>query len=361
MTTSPALDAELQTHSLHYIDDSKPGLSRQRFGKGFAYFDTRGKRIKNPKIVKRLQKLAMPPAYSDVWFCPNPRGHIQAVGWDARGRKQYRYHESWTQLRDSHKYERMIDFAKSMPTLRKVTDRHLRLKGLPREKVLAAMVKLLEKTLIRVGNDEYARKNKSYGLTTLRDSHVTVKGTHMIFKFRGKSGVKHELDLEDARLATIVRRCQELPGYEVFEYIDATGKRHDVKSEHINAYLREVTGHAFTAKDFRTWAGTLLAAKALQEYRSFSSQTEAKKQVLKAIESVSKKLGNTKAICRKCYVHPAVIESHMDGSLAEIFEKKATDMVSQKFSSLKKDEAAILVLLEKRLKKDGASQKTSRR
>lgn len=331
---------------LHYVYDTKPGYSRKKKGSKFIFFDTKGRPIKSERIVARLQKLAVPPAYEKVWYCPDPLGHLQAVGRDARGRKQYRYHPQWIAERDKDKYDRMIDFAKSLPLIRRTTSKHLKLKGLPRDKVLATVVKLLEKTLIRIGNDEYAKTNDSFGLTTLRNSHVKVRGAHIRFSFKGKSHVKHEIEIEDPHLASIIKKCQALPGYEIFEFIGEDGKRYDVKSEDINQYLKEIAGKDFTAKDFRTWAGTLLAAKALKAYKDFSTQTEANKQILEAIESVARKLGNTKAICRKCYVHPLVLEAHMDGTLAKLFDARASLLLRGQLKKLPKEEAALLTLLE---------------
>lgn len=336
---------------LHYVYDSKPGYTRKKLASGFAFFDTKGSRIKSEKIITRLKKLAVPPAYKDVWYCADPLGHLQAVGRDARGRKQYRYHADWTAQRDKDKYDRIIAFGKCLPLIRRKTSQHLKLSGLPREKVLAGVVKLLEKTLIRIGNEEYAKSNGSYGLTTLRNSHVKVRGRRIHFTFKGKSHVKHDIEIEDKKLAALVKKCQDLPGYEVFEYLDEQGKRHDVKSDDINTYLQEVTGQDFTAKDFRTWAGTLLAAKALQAYKSFSSQTEANKQIIQAIESVAQKLGNTKAICRKCYVHPDVLRAHMDGNLAKLMDQRANALLKGDLKKLPREEAALLVLLEKSFKK----------
>lgn len=336
--------------SLHYVYDTQPGYSRVRRGKSFSFVNQKGKPIKSASTIKRLQSLAVPPAYEKIWYCPDPQGYIQAVGFDARGRKQYRYHPDWIAERDAQKYDRMISFAKALPKIRKQTQKDLKLQGLPRAKVLAAVVQLLEKTLIRVGNDEYAKTNKSFGLTTLKNTHVDIHGTKIHFKFKGKSHVVHDIEIEDARLAKVVKQCQALPGYEIFEYEDEEKRRHDVKSNDINEYIKTVCGEEFTAKDFRTWAGTLLAAKALREYKSFTSQTQAKKQILEAIESVSTKLGNTKAVCRKCYIHPQILDAHMDGTLSKLFESRASKLLQGDLKNFSKDEAVVLVLLEKSLK-----------
>jgi DNA topoisomerase-1 len=260
----------------------------------------------------------IPPAWTQVWICPDPRGHVQATGRDARGRKQYRYHPRWREVRDQAKYGRLIAFAKSLPVIRRRTGADMKQAGLTRRKVLAAAVQLLEKTLIRIGNEEYARENGSIGLTTMRDRHAVVKGTHVHFEFKGKSGVAHAIDLHDVRLARIVKACRDLPGHELFQYVDDEGSRHTIDSADVNEYLREVSGEDFTAKDFRTWAGTVLAAKALSEAAGPRSHADARRRVVAAIESVAKKLGNTKAVCRKCYIHPVVVDAYLSGVTIEV-------------------------------------------
>ena len=299
---------------LHYTADTKPGISRRRNGSGFVYVGPSGKRVRDRGELERIRQLVIPPAWTDVWISPDPRGHLQATGRDARGRKQHRYHPRWREVRDETKYHRMIGFARALPAIRRRTAADLRKQGLKFEKVVAAIVQLLEKTLIRVGNDEYARQNRSFGLTTLRDGHVEVKGGRVRFAFRGKSGVEHEVDLDDRRLARVVRQCQDLPGYELFQYLDENGERRTIGSSDVNEYLRRVTGHEFTSKDFRTWAGTVLAAQLLHAV-DFDSESHAKKNIVQAVEEVAKRLGNTKAVCRKCYIHPAIFESYMDGSI----------------------------------------------
>jgi DNA topoisomerase-1 len=299
---------------LHYTTDTKPGISRRRNGSGFIYVAPSGKRVRDRAELERIRRLVIPPAWTDVWICPDPRGHVQATGRDARGRKQHRYHPRWREVRDETKYHRMIGFARALPAIRRRTAADLRKQGLKLEKVVAAIVQLLEKTLIRVGNDEYARQNRSFGLTTLRDGHVEVKGGRVRFAFRGKSGVEHEVDLDDRRLARVVRQCQDLPGYDLFQYLDENGERRTIGSSDVNEYLRSVTGHEFTSKDFRTWAGTVLAAQLLHAV-DFTSESQAKKNIIRAVEEVAKRLGNTKAVCRKCYIHPAIFESYMDGSI----------------------------------------------
>ena len=285
---------------LRWINDTTPGIRRTGRGKSFTYRSHTGRVVKDAATLRRIRSLVIPPAWTKVWICPLGNGHIQATGFDARGRKQYRYHPHWRKTRDTTKFDRMIAFGRMLPKIRRATNRHLRLPGLPREKVLAAMVQLLEKTLIRVGNDEYARTNNHYGLTTMRDGHATIRGGTVTFRFDGKSGVHHELQLHDTRLAKVVHACQELPDQELFAYRRQDGSWADVTSSDDNEYQREVAGDEFTAKDFRTWAGTVLAAQALQEISTFDSSAQAKKNVLRAVESVARKLGNTESVCRTC-------------------------------------------------------------
>ena len=305
---------------LRYVRDDRPGIRRRRAGRAFVYVDAEGGRVREPETLARIKRLAIPPAWRDVWICPFAHGHLQASGRDARGRKQYRYHARWRVVRDETKYARMIRFAAALPGLRERVDADLKRPGLPREKVLAAVVRLLETTLIRVGNEEYARANRSFGLTTLRARHVDIDGATLTFEFRGKGGRLHRVNVDDHRLARLVGRCQELPGQELFQYLDADGARRTVDSGDVNAYLREVTGEDFTAKDFRTWAGTVLAALALAEHDGFSSQAEAKRSVVRAVERVSRDLGNTPAVCRKGYIHPAVIETYLEGDLGNALD-----------------------------------------
>lgn len=333
---------------LTYVSTDSPGISRKRKGKGFTYFDVRGKGVRNSETLARIASLVIPPAWEKVWICPSPRGHVQAVGWDARGRKQYRYHEKFRAFRDENKYERMLDFVKALPKIRRRVNADLKKRGMPKDKVLAAIVRLLETTLIRVGNEEYAHQNKSYGLTTLHNNHAKVRGSAIRFHFRGKSGVDHAIDLEDPRIAKIVRKCQDLPGEELFGFVDEDGQTHDIKSEDVNAYLHQIAGQEFTAKDFRTWAGTVLAATALQEFEQVDSQARRKKNVMRAVEAVAKRLGNTKAVCRKCYIHPYIIDSYMDGTLIQQLQHRAERMLKPLYH-LRAEEAAVLVLLTRRL------------
>ncbi len=303
-----------QVAGLRYIDEQTRGIRRTGRAPNFQYIRPDGKRVTEPAERQRIRSLAIPPAWTDVWICPHPLGHLQATGRDARGRKQYRYHARWREVRDEVKYGRLIAFAQALPGIRARTDADLSRPGLPRDKVLAAVVQLLERTLIRVGNEEYARSNQSFGLTTMRDQHARVSRTRVRFEFRGKSGVEHAVDLDDARLARIVKACRDLPGYELFQYVDEDGERQAVGSADVNAYLREITGQDFTAKDFRTWAGTVLAAQALAAVAQATSPTAAKREIARAIESVAKRLGNTKAVCRKCYIHPAILDAYVDGA-----------------------------------------------
>jgi DNA topoisomerase-1 len=300
---------------LHYGNPEGVGIRRVPNGRGFVYRDTSGKLIHDEAILARIRTLAVPPAYRDVWISKDAKGHIQAVGRDARGRKQYRYHPQWTTVRDAAKYGKLLLFAQVLPQIRGRVDHDLALSGLPREKVLAAIVRLLERTLARVGNKEYARTNKSFGLTTLRNRHVRVRGKQIVFDFRAKHGIQRHIDLEDKRLARIVKKCQELPGQDLFGYLDEDDTPHNIASDDVNAYLREISGEEITAKDFRTWAGTKLAVVALRHIGGFTNKGGAKKNALRAIEAVAKMLGNTTAICRKCYIHPAVLDGYAEGKL----------------------------------------------
>lgn len=300
---------------LRYVNNQlSPGIRRIGRKPRVRYVLPSGKTLRDPADLDRVKRLAIPPAWTDVWICPDPHGHIQATGRDARGRKQYRYHPRWREVRDEQKYGRLLAFAKALPRIRKRTADDMAAPGLPREKVLATTVQLLEKSLIRIGNDEYARQNGSVGLTTMKDGHARVDGARIRFSFKGKSGVSHDVDVEDRRLARIVKACQELPGQELFQYVDADGARQTIDSADVNDYIREITGEDFTAKDFRTWAGTVMAACALADCAIYTSQAQAKRNVVKAIESVAVRLGNTKAVCRKSYIHPVVVESYLRGT-----------------------------------------------
>jgi DNA topoisomerase I len=321
---------------LRYVSDATPGLRRTRSGKRFAYRDQSGKAIRDENVLSRIRSLAIPPAYEDVWICPAPNGHIQATGRDARGRKQYRYHARWREVRDDTKYGRMPDFAKALPAIRKRVDKDLRMAGMPREKLLAAVVRLLETTTIRIGNDEYARENHSFGLTTLRNKHASVRGGTVTFSFRGKSGIKHAIGLHDKRLAKIVRACQDIPGHQLFEYVDDDGVAHNVDSSDVNAYIREISGDDFTAKDFRTWVGTVHCAVVLAEKPAGETAAERKSILLGAIKEVAARLGNTAAVCRKSYIHPAILAAYEElGSLGPIDGRPARGLLAEERYALK--------------------------
>ena len=348
IVTDPVQAAE--GAGLRYVSDESPGYTRQRRGQKFVYFDTEGKEMRDETRILRLNRLAIPPAYTDVWICPSPNGHLQATGRDDRGRKQYRYHERWREERDENKYEKMVVFGQSLPRIRRRINRDLKRRGLPREKVLATVVQLLEKTFIRIGNEEYAKENKSFGLTTLRNRHVEVKGAKLRFRFRGKSGQEHDIDTEDRRVARIMKKLQELPGQEVFQYLDEKGDRRQVTSDDVNQYLREITGEEFTAKDFRTWAGTVMTAMALQAQEAFANKSQAKKNMKAAISAVARMLGNTPAVCRKCYVHPAVLETYLDGNLIEGLKKRTEAALEKSLGDyLREEEVAVLSFLRERL------------
>jgi DNA topoisomerase I len=328
---------------LTYVSDKMPGFRRIGTKKVFRYLDTNGRVIKNESTLRRIQRLAIPPAWTDVWICPTGEGHLQAVGRDARGRKQYRYHPQWRQTRDETKYHRMAAFGQALPRLRRRVARDLREKQLTRNKVLATIVRLLETTFIRVGNKEYTKQNDSYGLTTLRNRHVNIRGSQVQFYFRGKSGVKHTIDIQNASLAKIVRRLRDLPGYELFQYYDENGELHAVGSADVNQYVREATGEDFTAKDFRTWAGTILAAEALEGSAAASTAKQAQKNVKAAIADVADRLGNTVAVCRKCYIHPVILDAYVEGS----FPGKSSAATVRGLSSR---ESIVLALLRSRSK-----------
>jgi DNA topoisomerase-1 len=347
--------AAAKAAGLRYVHDDRPGIRREPDKEGFRYLDARGEPIEDEATLKRIRSLAIPPAWTEVWICPQANGHLQATGRDARGRKQYRYHARWREVRDEVKYERMIKFGKALPQIRKEVDRALGLPGLPREKVLATIVYLLEATMMRIGNDEYARENKSYGLTTLRNRHVKIEGSQVQFRFRGKSGVHHDVKVQDRRVARIIQRSRDLPGQQLFEYIDENGQPQTIDSSDVNDYLREITGEDYTAKDFRTWSGTVLAAIALREFEKFDSEAQAKKNVVRAIESVAEKLGNTPSVCRKCYVHPAVLDAYLDGTMIEGLLASAEQALAEELHELEPEEAAVLAMLQQRLEQESAA------
>ena len=339
-----------QAAGLRYVSDTMPGIARKRAGTGFTYVGPDGRRITDQREIARIRSLAIPPAYTDVWICPHPNGHIQATGRDARGRKQYRYHPRWREVRDVTKFERMLEFSRVLPAIRGRVRTDLAKQGLPREKVLATVVQLLEDTGIRVGNDEYAKANRSFGLTTLRNRHVEISGSRLKFQFRGKSGKVHEVELTDRRLARIVARCQAMPGETLFQYEDEDGVRQTVDSADVNAYLREITGQDFTAKDFRTWSGTLLAVAALRELGEAPSAREAKSLVLRAIDRVAGQLNNTRAVCRKYYVHPAVFETYLAGTMLTALRNGNAKAAAEGAAGLSDEERAVVRLLTRQMK-----------
>ena len=332
---------------LRHVTDARPGIRRQKVGGGFRYLDAASRIVRDGETLTRIRALAIPPAWTEVWISPDERGHVQATGRDARGRKQYRYHARWREVRDETKYDRMIAFAAALPGIRRRTKLDLARPALPREKVLAAVVQLLEKTRIRVGNEEYARANGSFGLTTMHNRHVAVRGKRVTFRFRGKSGREHSIDLEDPRLAAVVRRCRDLPGQELFAYFDDAGEIHSIGSAEVNEYLREISGNDFTAKDFRTWAGSVLALRALRERPQFGSAAEGKRNVVAAVEAVAQTLGNTKAVCRKSYIHPALIDAYLDGTLKNVLANGSPQRASRRA-----DEASLLQILKARQPRD---------
>src|SRR5688572_27777486 len=337
---------------LVYVAEEGAGIRRQRAGKGWRYIGVDGRTVRDTAVTSRIRALAIPPAWSDVWIAPSDRAHIQATGRDAKGRKQYRYHARFRQVRDAAKFDRMLAFARALPRVRGKVARDLGLEGLPADKVLAALVRLLESTLIRVGNEEYARKNRSFGLTTLRHGHVAVAGPVVQFRFRGKSGKDHVVKVRDRRLAAIVAECRALPGPSLFQWVDGKGRRRGVDSDDVNAYLRQITGRDFTAKDFRTWSGTVLAAVALEKRATPATKTQAKKDVVAAVCAVAERLGNTPAIARKSYVHPAVVDAFLDGTLhAGMSAAAGTDVDSLR---LRREERAVLALLLTRLAAEAA-------
>lgn len=337
------------------MSDRQPGLHRLRRGKGFSYVDTSGKPVRDDATLTRIRSLVIPPAWTDVWICASAQGHLQATGRDARGRKQSRYHPRWREVRDETKYERMSEFARALPKLRRRVAVDIRKPGLPREKVLATIIRLMEETFIRVGNEEYAKTNKSYGLTTLRNRHVAVHGAKVHFEFQGKSGVKHAIDLHDRQLAKIIRACVDLPGYELFQYLDDEGNRHSIDSSDVNDYLRDTTGGHFTAKDFRTWAGSVLACEMLAAIGPFASPTEAKKNVVAAIRQVADRLGNTPSVCRKCYVHPAVLEAYLGGTSPQTARTALDSAIRRSATRLRYEEENFLRLLGQRAALEAAA------
>jgi DNA topoisomerase-1 len=338
---------------LRYMSDVVPGIRRKRKGRGFTYVDPDGERLQDAETLARIRALAIPPAWTDVWICATSNGHLQATGRDARGRKQYRYHDRWRQVRDETKFERLPEFGKALTRIRRQVDRDLRQPGLPRERVLATVVRLLDVAFLRVGNLSYARDNDSYGLTTLRNRHVEVRGRTLRFEFRGKGGKLHTLSLEDERLARVVKRCRDLPGYELFQCLE-DGERRPVDSGDVNEYLREIGGDDFTAKDFRTWAGSVLAAREFAARPRPRSKRQATRAVNEAIDSVGRQLGNTRAIARKSYIHPEVIQAFLEGSLHSLWEQQLPKP-PRSMARLRADELRLMLLLEHRGRRSRAA------
>lgn len=335
---------------LRYVNDDEPGITRTRAGRAFRYLGPNGSTIRDSATLARIKRLAVPPAWTDVWICPDAQGHIQATGRDSRGRKQYRYHGDWRTMRDETKYERMIAFGRALPRIRRQVARDLKRPGLGCAKVLATMVRLLETTLVRVGNEEYARANGSIGLSTMRDRHVQVDGGRLEFQFRGKSGKRHRIELRAPGLARIVQRVQDVPGQKLFQYVDEEGRRQSINSQDVNDYLRTIAGREFSAKDFRTWAGTVLAALALRKFEQFSTRAQARKNLIAAIERVADRLGNTPGVCRKCYIHPIVLECYLDGATVETIRGQAGPAPGHGAAGLSGAEGAVLAFLQQRLR-----------
>lgn len=353
---APEAVAAAREASLRYVSDTSPGITRSITKKGANYRDPDRRPVRDRATLGRIKRLAIPPAWTDVWICLTANGHVQATGRDARGRKQYRYHPDWSAVRDGAKFERMIAFGKKLPHIRQQVARDLVRKKLDRRKVLAAMIRLLETTLVRIGNEEYARQNGSFGLSTMRDRHVRIGRGTMRFEFRGKSGKTHEIDLHDRRLAAIVRQAQELPGQDLFQYLDEDDQPQKIGSADVNEYLREIAGEEFSAKDFRTWAGTVLAAMVLREFENFETKAQAKKNLVQAIERVAGRLGNTPAVCRKCYIHPVVMDSYLQGETLQRIETRADDVLKNGLTKLNAEEKAVLEFLKRRIRLTGSAK-----
>jgi DNA topoisomerase I len=336
--------ASAATAGLRYVNDQLPGIRREKGPGGFKYIGPDGRVIRSAAELARIRALAIPPAWTDVWICTHSRGHLQATGRDSKHRKQYRYHHDWRICRDETKFDRMQAFGNALSSIRRRTAADLARPGLPRDKVLAAIVQLLEKSLIRVGNEEYVRQNRSFGLTTLRNRHVRVRGDRLRFEFRGKSGIHHSVDVNDRRLAKVVKQCRDLPGQELFQYLDEEGARQGIDSGDINRYVKDVTGEEFTAKDFRTWSGTVLAVRALREFEPAETKAASEKNVVSAIEAVAKMLGNTRTVCRKSYVHPGIIDCYVEGAMIAVIDRRFK-AARKSTSGLRADEVAVMALL----------------
>ena len=343
----PVVAAKLA--KLRHVSDDTPGIKRRQARRGFDYRLPDGEFVRDIDTLMRIRSLAIPPAWTEVWICPYANGHIQAIGRDKRGRKQYRYHPRWREVRDESKYGKLLIFSRVLPVIRERVGADLRRRGLSRERVLAAVVRLMEVTLFRVGNSEYARANKSYGLTTLRDRHVEIDGSWIHLSFRGKHGIRHETDITDRRLARIIKGCRDLPGYELFQYVDEDGNRRTIDSQNLNDYLREISREEITAKDFRTWAATNLAALALQEFELFDTEAKKKQAIVRAVEKVANHLGNSPAICRRCYIHPAIFDGYFDGTLLSTLKDQTRNYLAANVAGMSAEEAAVAAFLSLRL------------
>jgi DNA topoisomerase-1 len=355
LPASPEYISSAEAAGLRYVTDTMPGIRRRRHGRGFTYVDPDGRTIRERAMLRRFRSLVIPPAWTDVWICPSPDGHLQVTARDGRGRKQYRYHPSFREKRDGVKFDRMLAFSDVLWKIRERVEHDVALPGLPRAKVMATVVWLLERTLIRIGSDEYAKANNSFGLTTLRRRHVQVTGAKLRFQFRGKSGVLHAVAVTDRRIARIVQRCQELPGQELFQYIDDDGARQSVEAEDVNAYLREIAGRDVTAKDFRTFAGTMITAETLRMKGPAPSRREAERNVLQAVDATAARLGNTRSVCRKYYIHPALLEAYLEGAVLPELPEQAWRERQQTGAPLRHHEAEVLEFLKARLHWSGAS------
>ena len=334
----PDIDDVAEAMGLRYVSDQQPGIRRIRSGKSFRYVDAKREPVRDDRTLERIRSLVIPPAWTDVWISPWARGHIQATGFDARGRKQYRYHDRWRQVRDSEKFEHLAAFGRVLPKIRARVQKDIALRGLPRERVIATVVQLLDESLIRIGNESYARQNKSFGLTSLRTKHLTLTGTEIRFQFRGKSGLEHAVRVRDRRVSAVIKRCQELPGQHLFQYIDDHGERRTIQSEDVNSYLRSITDADITAKDFRTWWGTVIAALYLREMGPAETERARKANLKIATEAAAKALGNTPTVCRKCYIHPAIVEAYERGETIGRRHRRA---------GMRPEEAAVLWMLER--------------
>jgi DNA topoisomerase-1 len=340
---------------LRYVTDATPGIRRRRHGRGFSYLDSEGRVIREREQLRRFSSLVIPPAWTDVWICADPDGHLQVTARDARGRKQYRYHERFRARQDESKFDRMLALSDVLWKIRERVERDIALPGLARDKIMATVVWLLERTLIRIGTDEYAKANNSYGLTTMRRRHVAVAGAKVDFEFRGKSGIEHSVSITDRRIARIVQRCQELPGWELFKYIDDEGRKQSVEASDINDYLREITGREVTAKDFRTWAGTMLAAEALREMGPAETKKQAEKNIVVAVDRTKARLGNTRSVCRKYYIHPVLIEAYLEGDVLQPIGEKEWKPRGETAGKLRRHEEETLAFLTARVERRAAA------